>query len=73
MSKTRESSSPTVRKIAAKYQPTREAIALRAYEIYLERGGAPGNEVEDWILAERELIEKNGNGRAKPRAKAKAA
>jgi len=73
MSKTRESSSPTVRKIAAKYQPTRDAIALRAYEIYLERGGAPGSEVEDWITAERELIEKNGNGRAKPSANAKAA
>jgi hypothetical protein len=76
MSKTRESSSPTMRKTAAKYQPTQEEIALRAYEIYMERDGAPGDEVEDWIQAERQLIEKHangGNGRGKPSAKAKAA
>ena len=35
--------------------PTLEQIQLRAYEIFLERGGAPGNEVEDWLRAEREL------------------
>jgi len=28
---------------------------LRAYEIYLERGGLPGNELDDWLQAEREL------------------
>lgn len=40
--------------------PTREEIALRAYEIYLERGAAPGHELEDWTRAERELMEKSG-------------
>jgi hypothetical protein len=36
--------------------PTTEQVQLRAYEIYLERQGAPGNEFEDWIRAERELL-----------------
>ena len=35
--------------------PSREEIRLRAYEIYLERGGVPGNELDDWLQAEREL------------------
>ena len=36
---------------------TREQeIRDRAYEIYLQRGGQPGAEVEDWLQAERELI-----------------
>ena len=35
---------------------TREReIRARAYEIYLQRGGQPGDEVEDWLQAEREL------------------
>ena len=35
---------------------TREQeIRTRAYEIYLERGGQPGDEVDDWLQAEREL------------------
>jgi hypothetical protein len=29
----------------------------RAYEIYLKRGSNPGNELEDWLQAERELKE----------------
>jgi Protein of unknown function (DUF2934) len=35
--------------------PSREAIAQRAYELYLARGGAGGSEQEDWLQAEREL------------------
>ncbi len=37
---------------------SRERIARRAYELYLERGQAPGREVEDWLRAERELKER---------------
>jgi hypothetical protein len=29
-------------------------IRERAYELYLERGDSPGDEVEDWLRAERE-------------------
>jgi len=43
---------PTVRTTA---EPTPDMIRARAYEIYLERGAAPGNEVEDWVQAERDL------------------
>lgn len=31
-------------------------IALRAYELYLERGGTDGHEVEDWLQAERDIL-----------------
>ena len=30
-------------------------IAARAFELYCERGGAHGHDVEDWLTAEREL------------------
>ncbi|HUR33790.1 MAG TPA: DUF2934 domain-containing protein [Vicinamibacterales bacterium] len=33
----------------------RERIAARAYERYLERGGAHGRETEDWLEAEKEI------------------
>jgi hypothetical protein len=60
MAKTRESSSPTEQKTrVAKNQPAPEEIALRAYHIYLERAGTPGNELEDWIAAERQLVDEN--------------
>jgi len=32
-------------------------IALRAYELYLQRGGMNGHEVEDWLQAEREITQ----------------
>jgi hypothetical protein len=34
--------------------PTHEEIALRAYEIYLKRGGESGRELNDWLAAEKE-------------------
>jgi hypothetical protein len=38
--------------------PTGEEIGLRAYQIYVERGGADGHDVDDWLQAERELFGK---------------
>ena len=35
-------------------RPTEEEIALRAYHIYLERGGDDGDPEADWLQAERE-------------------
>ena len=35
--------------------PDRDRIAMRAYEIYLARGGTGGYELDDWLAAEREL------------------
>ena len=40
---------------SANDKPSHEEIRLRAYEIYLQRGGLPGNELDDWLQAEREL------------------
>lgn len=37
---------------------SQQKIELRAYEIYLERNGAPGNPLEDWVRAEREILQK---------------
>ena len=36
--------------------PSCEEIARMAYELYLKRGGAPGNDWEDWFRAEEILI-----------------
>ena len=35
--------------------PTRQQIERRAYEIYANRGGQSGNEMADWLAAEKEL------------------
>ncbi len=32
-----------------------EQIRLRAYELFLARGGAHGDDLADWLRAEREL------------------
>lgn len=33
----------------------KEAVARRAYELFLARGGAHGRDVEDWLRAERDV------------------
>jgi len=38
---------------AARKSPLTEDIERRAYDIYLSRGGADGNDVDDWLQAER--------------------
>jgi hypothetical protein len=74
MPKTMESPSPATQKPrTATLQPTQEEIALRAYHIYLQRGGAPGNEFQDWMQAERELLGENGKPRRKATVKSAAA
>lgn len=47
--------------LIAEAHPTREEIQLRAHQIYIERGGAHGNDVDDWLQAEHELSEKYAN------------
>jgi hypothetical protein len=34
----------------------RDRVALRAYELYLARGGADGGDFDDWLAAEREIV-----------------
>ena len=33
----------------------RDRVATRAYELYMERGGGDGSDMEDWFTAEREF------------------
>lgn len=40
------------------FEITHEAIAERAYHIYLERGCTPGDPYQDWLTAERQLRER---------------
>ena len=35
--------------------PTKTQIDARAYELYLQRGCQDGHDVEDWLIAEKEL------------------
>jgi hypothetical protein len=58
MSKPIEKSSPRSEPQTAEGHPTREEIELRAHQIYVERGGAHGQDVENWLQAERELLGK---------------
>ena len=39
---------------------TEQQIRDRAYEIYLARGGQQGDQVSDWLSAERELESNQG-------------
>ena len=49
--------------------PTHEQITLRAYQIYLERGFHLGNDLADWLAAEKELTElSESEGANKPPA-----
>jgi hypothetical protein len=40
---------------SANHAPSHEEIRRRAYEIYLERDGLPGDALDDWLRAGREL------------------
>jgi hypothetical protein len=66
MSKTKEAPAPKSKKAAAqKPKPTQDQIATRAYEIYLERGATPGDPMQDWLRAERELAASARKSRSK--------
>jgi len=36
-------------------RPSEDDVRVRAYQRYLERGATHGNDVDDWVEAEREL------------------
>jgi hypothetical protein len=69
MPKADVSSKPKAKKSAKSKSPTNEDIALRAYHIYLQRKGAPGDPHSDWLRAERELLEEAAK---KPKARKKS-
>jgi hypothetical protein len=40
---------------ATKKIPSQAEIEFLAYQIFLERGGEPGNDLADWLAAEEQL------------------
>jgi DUF2934 family protein len=57
----------TAKKTASALTLDKDAIARRAYEIYLARGRAAGDAVADWLEAERELNQRATRARARYR------
>lgn len=55
---------------AAEQAPIEQRIRQRAYELYLQRGGDTGYEMDDWLQAEQEIMEQQEqeHGREAPRA-----
>lgn len=70
------SSKPKTKKLPKSKGPTNEDIAIRAYHIYLERNGTPGDSHADWLRAEKELLaetQKKTKGRSKSKVTSIAA
>jgi hypothetical protein len=36
--------------------PSQDMIRARAYELYVDRGHEPGQDEQDWLRAEREIL-----------------
>jgi hypothetical protein len=49
---------PSTPRLVPRMTPETDAIAARAYELFLENGGAHGYDVEHWLRAERELTDR---------------
>jgi hypothetical protein len=41
-------------------RPSYDAVARRAYELYLQRGCSHGQDWDDWLSAERQLLSAEG-------------
>jgi Protein of unknown function (DUF2934) len=54
-SNTIERTSTEIDRSAAEVTP--DAIARRAYDLFLSRGATHGHDIDDWLEAERELEE----------------
>jgi hypothetical protein len=50
-----KSSKPAKASSKERRTPSHEEIAARSYDLYLARGGAPGDAEQDWLRAEAEL------------------
>lgn len=57
---TRPRQAMATKQTPAPVDPSRDAIAARAYELYRARG-TDGRDLDDWLQAEREL---RGNGQS---------
>ena len=53
---------PTTDSSSANQTSAQEEIAIRAHEIFLERGAIPGHDLDDWLQAELEISMKPADG-----------
>jgi hypothetical protein len=51
---------PSTQPASAANSDLQEQIRTRAYELYEKRGEEEGNDVEDWLTAEIEILGKTG-------------
>ena len=58
------SSESKIQPQANKHSSLEEQIRYRAHELYLQRGGAHGSDMDDWLQAEAEIL--NGEGTLSP-------
>jgi len=54
--------------IAQSHLDLDERIRRRAHELYQARGGQDGNDTEDWLQAEREILGEQGRDTQEDRA-----
>jgi DUF2934 family protein len=66
----RQASAPTT--ATTRKAPTHAEIEFVAYEIYLQRGNREGNALEDWLQAERKLMQAFGVARGESPEKSRA-
>ncbi len=43
--------------------PLEERIRRRAYELYIDRGRQPGVDLDDWLQAEKEILQAENDAR----------
>jgi hypothetical protein len=55
-----EEGAPETVREPAEERPGHDRVAERAYELYQQRGGEPGRDLDDWLAAERELARRRG-------------
>jgi len=49
-------------------KPSRERIAMRAYEKWMQRGCVHGYDMQDWVDAEKELMEEQSRSTSQTRS-----
>ena len=57
-------SGPGGSRTSARKSPLTEDIERRAYDLYISRGGADGNDMDDWLQAERQVLEELKSNKA---------
>jgi hypothetical protein len=54
----RVKTSPASKSAAPEISASQDSIRERAFNIYESRGSEPGNDLQDWLHAERQILER---------------